>query len=266
MAFVQAYQKDDGSWVKADGSKYVPPAGETLKPLNLLEQRPTVETQLNGDIKVDFKTQAQDVPWYGYQNMVFVKNVGQSAALQPTSYKPDDIVAVNNGGSTEFMLAKDLKSNFDMQSSLYYGQKVLSATMDAAMLATGTVELAAAVKGASLLVAGAEVAGSELASMSAQKVAWYAGKGAFDAGLGALDPDNAYFASSEAGRRAISIHSGLFIAAATPAAFDVVKGLTQGARTALGLGETVDAAKFAQSRPTPLNFKNWCRTQVPVSH
>ena len=256
VSFVQAYQKDDGSWLKADGSAYVPPAGQTLKPLNLLEQRPTVETQINGDVKVDFKTQAQDVPWYGYQNMLFVKNVGQAADLQPITYKPDDIVAVNNGGSTEFMLAKDLKSNFEMESSLFYGQKILSTTMDAAMLATGTVELAAAVKGATLLAAGAEAAGTELAAMSAQKVAWYAGKGLFDAALGGLDPDNAYFASTDAGRKAISIHSGLFVAAASPAAFEVVKGLSLGARSALGLGEAVDAAKLAQSQADALEFQN----------
>lgn len=251
IGFVQAYKDKNGEWLQADGTKFDLPHGQMLSPVNLMEQRPQIDTMSNGDIQVSFNTRAQNVPWYGYQNLVAVENVGEPAGLNPIQYKPDDIVALGNGAASEFILAKDLKSKIDLQSTLYRGQKALMLTMDAAMFATGTVEIAAAVKGASWLASGAEAIGE----LKAKQLAMYAGKGAFDSSLGLLDTDNAYFTSFESGRNAIAIRSGLFLASMTPAAYALVRDSAAVFSAAVGINSTIEAAEILKSENEAMQFQ-----------
>ncbi|MDR3613356.1 MAG: hypothetical protein P4L53_07310 [Candidatus Obscuribacterales bacterium] len=156
------------------------PGAHTEK-ANLLAERFTAKTDpKTGEIVVTQDVQAQKVPWYSYENMIY-SNVGKPADLPEKRYKPDDLVAVNKGSGTEFMLARDLESYEKTSAALHYGEKALMATMDVAMVATGTIEVGAAIKGARLLVAAGELA----ADVSARDVAKAGAKGVWDLALGA---------------------------------------------------------------------------------
>ena len=187
----------DGKLIDMVDPKKPKPEGETFKSANLLEQRFSATTDpATKDIVVKQTVQAQTVPWWSYENMVY-SNVGLPADLRdnPSSppsvkndtadgsserrFKADDLVAVNKGSGTEFMLAKDLEGFQRTQELFHYGGNVLMGTMDAAMLATGSIEISAAFKGARLLAAGVEVA----SSVTGARVLGTAAKGVWDTSL-----------------------------------------------------------------------------------
>ncbi len=140
--------------------------------------------------------------------MIQIAAGGASTNL-PTElrFKPDDLVAVNKGSGTEFMLARDLEAFARTSSFFHYGENALLATMDVAMVVSGTVELGAAVKGARLLAAGVEVAG-----LSSFDVGLTAAKGAWDLGLGVTGiTGNAAFQATDEGRELAWLRGMAFI-------------------------------------------------------
>jgi hypothetical protein len=182
--------------------------GSHTEKANLLAERFTARTDpKTGEIVVNQDVQAQKTPWYSYENMIY-SNVGKAADLPEKRYKPDDLVAVNKGSGTEFMLARDLESYEKTSAFLHYGEKTLMATMDVAMVATGTIEVGAAIKGARLLVAAGELA----ANVSARDVAKAGAKGVWDLTLGAGGiTSSADLQSSTFGRELANVRNTAFM-------------------------------------------------------
>lgn len=79
-------------------------------------------------------------------------------------YQPNDFVPVRDGGDMRIMKAKDLGRFLSNEKAFYYGSKGLMIALDAAMLVTGTIELAAVTKGAQLAAStGMRLAAREVA-------------------------------------------------------------------------------------------------------
>ncbi|HEY9677717.1 MAG TPA: hypothetical protein V6C76_06895 [Drouetiella sp.] len=194
-------------------AKDKPNPGETFQDANLLEQRFNATTDpKTGEIVVQRHTQAQDVPWYSYQNMIY-SNVGKEAANPAEErYKPDDPVAINDGSTVRFVKAKDLQAYQEKSEFYHYGAKALNTGLDVAMVVTGTVELGAAAEGAVMLARGVEGASLAASGITAAGVAATGLKGLWNVALGAGGiTSNASFDSSEAGREASMARSLAFL-------------------------------------------------------
>jgi hypothetical protein len=202
------FDKSRGRLIFADPDQAITlPGGQIIKSQDVPAGSVTGGTHLapNEGILVDQQVQAQSVPFYSPQNLIYT-NIGQPMKLSQRIFVQDDLVTVRNGGSTEYVLAKDLPSLHNAQELYLYGSKAIALGMDAAMLATGSVEIAAALDGAMILASG------EVAAMSGAKLALLAGKGALDISLATSDPlGNAYWQSQENGRNASQVRSYLFL-------------------------------------------------------
>jgi hypothetical protein len=145
-----------------DGSDLKPgslPAGFTTQRLNLVESRFDLQTKEDGDITVTQSVKAQDVPWYGYQNLIY-DDLGKPMELPTKTYKPDDFVVVQDGGQLELMQAKDLSTLKLENEVMHYGAKTLSVALDVGMTVSGTVEFGVAYKAARIGLASATVLGA----------------------------------------------------------------------------------------------------------
>lgn len=270
----------------AESSKLNLKPGETALPFNLLEQRPTVTVTTAGDIKVQMSVQAHQVPWYGYQNMLFVDPVGKPAQLADRIFKLQDLVAVQNGARVDFMRAEDLSAYFLRKAAFHYGEKVLISAMDAAMLATGTVEIAAALKGARALAAVGGAASSlmqtEAASFGAKnivatgadmganstvsltrlqltrlQVAALGAKGALDFTLGASGLGaNANVNSTETGRNVNAARGAVFVAAALPSGVEALKDVGRPLLTRFQASRGVDPKKLVNDQQRATAFES----------
>lgn len=86
-------------------------------------------------------------------------------------YQPNDFVPVRDGGDMRIMKAKDLSRFLSGEKAFYYGSKGLMIALDAAMLVTGTIELAAVTKGAQLAAStGMRLAAREVAIQGTKAV------------------------------------------------------------------------------------------------
>lgn len=136
--------------------------GETLQDVNLIQNRFSVRTIMDTDghekIVVDQNIQAAHVAVWGYQNLVGVSSVG-APYQHKQIYNSDDFVPINTPDGMKLIQARDLEQYKLTQELSLYGGKALVATMDGAMLASGSLELKAVVEGALALSAGAELAG-----------------------------------------------------------------------------------------------------------
>jgi hypothetical protein len=180
-------------------------------------------------------------------------------------FKPDDLVAVKKGTGTEIMLAKDLDSFERTQRLFHDGEKVLTATMDVAMLATGTVELSVALKGARVLAGGTEV----LSSVLGKDILKAGTKGIFDTSLalGGLS-GNSEIQSSTWGRQFAADRNLVFtgaifygaVATKIPALKFAWQKITESASQTLSESDAVGLAltpkpacpaEIAVTKPTP---------------
>jgi hypothetical protein len=202
-----------------------------------------------GYVKVSQHVQAQEVPFFSPQNLIY-SNVGKPMTLQERFYQPGDLVAVKQSGSTEYVLAKDLPNMQDAQALQFYGQKAVVLGMDAAMLAMGGVEIAAAIEGAAAL-------GTAEATMTGGRLLLAAGKGALDLSLGATDPvSNAYWESRDGGKAAMarswmfmgSMGWGLAAQGAAMLSTDVALGQAQSAQELGQLIQNSDGAVQAADK------------------
>ncbi len=239
----------------ADPFTFEKAPGQSTEPVNLLEQRPEVEADAEGNVKVRMHVQAQRVPWFSPQNMIY-ENVGEPAELEAKTFIADELVAVQNKGKTEFLLAKDLKTHFERMKVQHYADKGIAftlAAMDLAMLATGTIEVAAAIKGARLLAAGNE-------ALSALGLSTKASKGALDFSLGITGPlTNAHWSSFESGQSAGHIRGMIFLGMASMGPAQSLAQLgnyaKSGARKALGIPEsTASLQSFYEKQQNAARF------------
>lgn len=230
------FDRQDNLLELADPFKYKPAEGQNAEEVNLLEQRPQVSSDQDGNVRVSMQVRAQRVPWYSQQNLIY-ENVGKAAKLPERIFKPDDIVAVQDHGKFEFMLARDMKTYVDRKSILHYGEKTLFLGMDLAMIATGTIEIGAAIKGARLLASGADtVSGLGLSTRFS--------KAALDLTLGATGPlSNAYWNSFESGQIANQTRGMIFLGTAALAPAQTVlqfgNAAKNGAKSLLGWQSSV---------------------------
>jgi hypothetical protein len=135
-----------------------PVAGEHTADVNLVESRFNIEEK-DGKIVVHQHVQAQSVPWWGYQNLIGVENVGNKIDITRT-FNPTDNVVVRTDSGYEVKQAQDLASYKNWQMAKHYGEKGLMGVLDVGMVVSGTIEVGAAFKAARL--AGVGIAGLDL--------------------------------------------------------------------------------------------------------
>lgn len=148
------------------------------------------EITVNGKKKivVSNSVQYQHSNWYNYLN-IGADDVGSRIDVGKREYDPEDWVPIRNGGKVEIVQAKDLADWRLKQQVFHYGEKALVATLDGAMLVTGTIGVAGAVKAAQ--------AGRLVMSQALKQGL----KGALRATVGASGIVNsAYWSESETGR------------------------------------------------------------------
>ncbi|MBY0550543.1 MAG: hypothetical protein K2W95_24910 [Candidatus Obscuribacterales bacterium] len=192
-----------GEFVKIADAKYVPKGGEYLRDFNLAGYSFDVE-QINdgpdaGKFRIKQYIQAEKAYWYSYQNIrqLGVEQVGKPMKVDEKIVGPDDFVPVRTGDKIELVMAKNLLMYKRVQQAWYYGEKGLAVTMDAAMLASGVIEIGAAVRGARIAATSTHAA----LKLSTSGAAWEVGKGLVRVGVaGAGILNNAGGRDFEAGR------------------------------------------------------------------
>lgn len=140
-------------------------AGENdkLKDVNLVgydfDVREITEGPNKGKFEITQTVTAENAPWYAYQNFrsLGVEKLG-TMPIKPRIVDADAFLAVRNGNEVQVVKASNLGSFKSAQKFNYIGEKVVSTTMDAAMLVSGSIEVGAAIKGARLSAVGAEAA------------------------------------------------------------------------------------------------------------
>jgi len=170
----QAVFDKDGKFidfVKDDGS-YVPKDGETIQKFNLLDSKFEVTERVNDkgekEIVVKQNVQAQQVPWYGYQNAIY-ENVGQPFQ-QEYVFKPDEFVPVQSNNGLMLVQAKDLARFRSGQQLDHYIHIGISVTADVGMLAllgpeVKGLQLAYSKMGQSAVELAAKKVGTEVAEL-----------------------------------------------------------------------------------------------------
>ncbi|MBX9691243.1 MAG: hypothetical protein K2Z81_02595, partial [Cyanobacteria bacterium] len=194
-------------------------------------------------IVVSNSVQYQQAHWYNYLN-VGASDVGNKVNVETREYDPDDWVAIRGSGGVEVVQAKNLWSWKLNQQVFHYGEKVLIATLDATMLATGLIEVSAAYKAAR--------AGQLVVSQAIKQAA----KGALRAAVGLSGiVNNAYFKETDYGQK-IQMARGLYFVG------DAALGLGQGGwrminrmRGVANTGKTASEIVSAQ-----IKASRWART------
>lgn len=145
-----------GNLVSLLGKDDKPQEGMTATPVNLLESRYSVSTNpQNGKIVIDQSVQAQAVPIYGYQNLIYT-NVGQPSQTR-REFAPDEWVTVRNGSEMQILKAKDLQWEATKAKLAHYGTKGGVIALDVALATTGVAEIAGAVRATRAVVAATDV-------------------------------------------------------------------------------------------------------------
>lgn len=161
---------------------------------------------------------------------------GQDLIACPKIMDASDYVCVRDGSRLQMVQAKNLKVFHDTQKAWYVGEKALSATVDAAMLVSGTIEIGAAVKGARLAVSGAEAA----LRLSAREATTEIAKGTLRvvvAGAGVLN--NAGARDTELGRTVNTARGIYFLG-------DIGFGLVNNGWSVFRAGKATEAMSGAQ--------------------
>lgn len=223
---------------KADGSE---------KEFNLAQMRFDVSQKTGADgkpkIVVSNNLQYEKANWYNYLN-VGAEDVGKRIDVAQREYDPEDWVPIRNGGKVEIVKAKDLESWKTSQQVFHYGEKALVATLDAAMLVTGTIEVGAAVKAARA---------GELIASQAMKQALKGGIRAAVGGAGIVN--NAYFNETGYGKP-IQVARGLyFVGDAALSLGQGGWGLVKNMRGAQSSTQSAGAIVEAQ-----IKASNWAKT------
>lgn len=230
--------------------------GETAVDINQLEQRLSARKDANGDIVVNQFTQAQSAPFYAwYWSSAMSTNVGKPANLGEQHFKPDDIVKVQTGRGSEYMLAKNLPGFAATAEIKYHGANALSAVMDLSMLVPGIGELSMAGHAGYAAARGAEIAMSSIAKVGA--------RGAFDTALGASGAlsSSPFWQETDERRQFSRLRGDIFLIGAGRSVLDAVRGAPR-----LGAAGT-ELAQF--SSPTQQVANLWAQrammySQVPM--
>jgi|AGTN01.1.fsa_nt_gi HEAT repeat. len=223
---------------KADGSE---------KEFNLAQMRFDVTQRTGTDgkpkIVVSNNLQYEKANWYNYLN-VGAEDVGKRIDVAEREYDPEDWVPIRNGGKVEIVKAKDLESWKTNQQVFHYGEKALVATLDAAMLVTGTIEVGAALKAARA---------GELIASQAMKQALKGGIRAAVGGAGIVN--SAYFNETGYGK-SIQVARGLyFVGDAALSLGQGGWGLVKNMRGAQSSAQSAGAVVEAQ-----IKASNWAKT------
>ena len=116
--------------------------GEHAEDVNMLKSRYSTEEK-EGKIILHQTVQAQSVPWWGYQNLIGVSDVGKAVEVTRT-LNPGDNIVMRTAGGYEVKQARDLDSYRDWHMASYYGEKTLMGALDLGLLVKGSLEARAA--------------------------------------------------------------------------------------------------------------------------
>ena len=169
--------------------------GEHAQDVNMLKSRYSIEEKA-GKIILHQSVQAQSVPWWGYQNLIGVSDVGKPVQLTRT-LNPDDNVIMRTAGGYEVKQARDLDSYKNWHMASYYGEKALMGTLDAGLLVKGGLETKAAFAAAGetglkmaatdvLTQSGVKAMSAEGVEVSSRQLTRQAAGGALNMSVGAL--------------------------------------------------------------------------------
>ncbi|HEY9785041.1 MAG TPA: hypothetical protein V6D17_06535, partial [Candidatus Obscuribacterales bacterium] len=195
-------------------------AGEVHKDVNLTGYDFTVEKTPDGKYKVTQTIKAENAPPWAYLNIraLGIEQVGNAMPVETKEYGPEDWVPVKDGDKVQLIKAKNLESFKLNQQIWYYGEKGLIATMDAAMLASGTIELGVAVRGARLAAAAAQPA----LTLTGRQLAWEVTKHTVRIGVAGSGVFNNAGARDTEWGRAVNTARGLYFLG------DISQGLLRG--------------------------------------
>lgn len=230
----------NGSLLGLAGEKAAARPGEALQDVNLIESRFDVK-QEGERIIVNQNIQAQSVPWWGYQNMIGVDDVGNRINVQH-EFKKGDLVVVPNANGFSLIAAEDLSSYATTQKAWHYGEKTGMLALDIGLTLTGWElvrgGVAAAQIGKGALVAamrvGTEVAATEGSKAAGRVMTWQlvSGSTRLAVGLGGII-NNAGAREYAVGDYANSARNVYFLASAvSPWVPSKLQALTR--RTVLG--------------------------------
>lgn len=259
----QEYPKDwrakfdsEGRFSHMVGPNYKGQPGEDLRACNLVGYDAKVEKQEDGTYKVIQTVKAENAPWYAYQNIrafgieqlgkpMEVRRMNDKKEYVDNKYKPDDFVPVKDGSKTSLVQVKNLQNFLDNQKFAYYGEKGLTIAMDAAMVASGTIEVGAAYKAARIGV-GAATASLKL---TAREAVWEATKGVGRVALGGSGLfNNAGARSTDWGTTVNNTRNVAFL-------LDISQGLLRSTLRAGSSAKAVEAMKPAEKIHTFIHGK-----------
>jgi hypothetical protein len=204
----------EGHFLGVVGPDYIAKQGDDLRPMNLIgcdwSYEKITEGENAGKWKITQTVRAENAPFWAYQNARFlgVQRVGEPMVLEEKIVEEGAFVPVRNGDKIEIIQATEgqLRTFLRTQQFEYYGEKGLVATLDAAMIVTGTIEIGAACKGARLAAVGAEQA----LKLTGEQAAWAMTKGAIRVGVGITGVFNNAGARDTDWGRLVNIGRGLY--------------------------------------------------------
>ncbi len=238
----KALLNEKGEFVRLVSGKYTPKPGETVQETNLIGYDFQVEQIKEGPDAGKFKVtqtiQAENAPWYAYQNIraFGIENVGKPMKVDEKIIGPEDFVPVRNGSKIELVKAKNLESFKTMQQVGYYGEKALTITLDVAMAVSGTIEVGAAIKGARLAAVGAEAA----LALGTREALWEGGKGLLRVGVAGAGIFNNAGARSHEWGRTVNTARGIYFLG------DIGLGLASSGWNLFRAGKAAEAMSSAE--------------------
>lgn len=155
--FRKSEDSSHGEFLGVAGPDYQVVPDEQLGDINLVAYSASVKNLGNNRYLVNQTVQAQMLPWYCYQDFRFpgFSAVGKPMNIPPREMSGDDCVAVSTGHRIEIVQVKNLDEFLKAQKFAYWGEKILTTSLDAAMLASGTIEVMGAVRAARFAASGA---------------------------------------------------------------------------------------------------------------
>ncbi|MBX9687013.1 MAG: HEAT repeat domain-containing protein [Candidatus Obscuribacterales bacterium] len=234
----KALFNEKGEFLRVVKADYPKKPGEEIKDMNLIgydfQVEQIKEGKDAGKFRITQTIQAENAPWYAYQNIraLGIEKVGKPMKLDEKIIDADDFVPVRNGEKIELVKAKNLQSFKDMQKLHYYGEKTLAITMDVAMVATGSIEVAGAIRGARIAATAVQ--------LTAREAGWTAAKGLVRVGVGGSGLFSNAGARDHEWGRTLNTARGIYFLG------DIGLGLASSGWRAVKAGKAVEAMTTAE--------------------
>lgn len=194
--------------------------GEKLEEVNLVGYDFTTEKLANGKIRVTQSIQAENAPFYAYQNIraFGIEPVGKKMNVEVKEHDPEDWLVVKDGGKDKIIKAKNLEDFRATQKAWYVGEKVAVGLADGLLVIPPLAEVGVVLRSARLAAKAGEVA----LRLTGKQVAMELAKDSFKVGIGLAGVFNNAGARDTSWGNTVNTARGLYFLG------DISKGLLQG--------------------------------------